>query len=1077
MKKLFYFVLMGMILPIKLYAFKVGNFEFTINSDNTTVTILKADGVELAGKLEIPDHVTYDEKEYSVTTIGWNGFGDTGITEVYMPSTVTQISSYAFSGCTQLEKVILPTYLKILGNQVFYDCDKLSTIESHVFFPIEFTSNAFTNSQYAEATLYIPTGSLDRYKTAANWSKFAHIVEIDMDEVNSEMFKFEIIGDNTVSVAAYSSDRLVGDIIIPETANIDGNTYTVTTIANYGFENCSKIISVKLPSTIKEIGWWVFNNCTGMKEIFLPESLETISSWSFNGCSSLEEITIPKNVTSFGWGVFAGGCNMLKDIKVAEGNNSLKSERGMLLSASGNIMYAYAHAYPEEHLVIPETVTSLNQCALFSGNKKLKSIVIPSGVTSIGGETFYQCTALTNVSLPDGIKSFSYSAFSGCAALESITIPASTTSISTSWLSGCNALESVIVRQTKPMEIESAVFTSNIYSNAILFVPTGRSKYFKEANGWSSFAIIKEIDMEGIEISDSPYENIEENQMVLGYYTSDAISESSYGGSYAGLYKVCIGFSREQMIPFAGNRITNVRFALKDTDIAGLKLWIGSTRDKKNLCSQSVTSLQVGWNEVALNSPYEITGDSIFIGIEYKQSGARWPISAVSEGTELGSYYIYGPYDGADNDEIWLEPSEKSLSLQCIVEGDRIPVYDLHTTSLSFSSKYVQTGNNYYAYLYLRNWGKKSISSATIACEIDGVETATRTVSSIGRNIQSEYLYFKIGDITLGKHKLTLRVKDINGNAPEFSSDDAQSVYIKSYSQDMGRDKVMLELYTATWCPYTPRTHKSIAALMEKRDDIVLVSNHQSDAMSCDASDAYGVFSHYTPTTYYDRYASYGASSLSNIGVDGAKVLPSLAKLNVTAEYDEDNRQLTIKVNGVKNEEFDAVEEYANLTVLLTEDSITYPQYDNEEGKYVYDYVHNGVLRTNVSEIWGDPVTWTGDRFKKTYTIRLDDEWVKDNMHVVAFLAKPFTGSNYEEVGLVNCNEFLLKNAKPTDDDSLRGDVNDDNLVNGTDIQAVINFIVAGEYYEKADVNGDGTVNGTDIQEIINIIINEEFDQ
>ena len=56
----------------------------------------------------------------------------------------------------------------------------------------------------------------------------------------------------------------------------------------------------------------------------------------------------------------------------------------------------------------------------------------------------------------------------------------------------------------------------------------------------------------------------------------------------------------------------------------------------------------------------------------------------------------------------------------------------------------------------------------------------------------------------------------------------------------------------------------------------------------------------------------------------------------------------------------------------------------------------------------------------------------------------------------------------------IKGDVNGDGVVNGTDIQAVINFIVAGEYDEKADVNQDEKVNGTDIQEIINIIVNQE---
>ena len=54
---------------------------------------------------------------------------------------------------------------------------------------------------------------------------------------------------------------------------------------------------------------------------------------------------------------------------------------------------------------------------------------------------------------------------------------------------------------------------------------------------------------------------------------------------------------------------------------------------------------------------------------------------------------------------------------------------------------------------------------------------------------------------------------------------------------------------------------------------------------------------------------------------------------------------------------------------------------------------------------------------------------------------------------------------------TVRGDVNNDGIVNGTDIQAVINSIVADKYDEKADINEDGIVNGTDIQEIINIIV------
>ena len=56
----------------------------------------------------------------------------------------------------------------------------------------------------------------------------------------------------------------------------------------------------------------------------------------------------------------------------------------------------------------------------------------------------------------------------------------------------------------------------------------------------------------------------------------------------------------------------------------------------------------------------------------------------------------------------------------------------------------------------------------------------------------------------------------------------------------------------------------------------------------------------------------------------------------------------------------------------------------------------------------------------------------------------------------------------------IRGDVNGEGVVNGTDIQAIINLIIESQYDEKADVNEDGVVNGTDIQEVINIIVNSE---
>ena len=99
-----------------------------------------------------------------------------------------------------------------------------------------------------------------------------------------------------------------------------------------------------------------------------------------------------------------------------------------------------------------------------------------------------------------------------------------------------------------------------------------------------------------------------------------------------------------------------------------------------------------------------------------------------------------------------------------------------------------------------------------------------------------------------------------------------------------------------------------------------------------------------------------------------------------------------------------------------------------------------------------------------------NEQNVMTTTQVAAAKAKGWTPYyEYSSWGTLEWREYA--GSEPT---VLRGDVNGDGVVNGTDIQAIINAIVEGEYDEKGDVNEDGVVNGTDIQEVINVIISEE---
>jgi len=78
-------------------------------------------------------------------------------------------------------------------------------------------------------------------------------------------------------------------------------------------------------------------------------------------------------------------------------------------------------------------------------NTGIRSIIIPSTVTSIGANAFYGCTSLDSIAIPESVKIIGSSAFGFCSKLDSITIPASVTSIGESVFTNCTSLTSVTI--------------------------------------------------------------------------------------------------------------------------------------------------------------------------------------------------------------------------------------------------------------------------------------------------------------------------------------------------------------------------------------------------------------------------------------------------------------------------------------------------------------------------------------------------------------------------------------------------------------------------------------------------------
>ena len=81
---------------------------------------------------------------------------------------------------------------------------------------------------------------------------------------------------------------------------------------------CTSLYSIKLPSTVTEIGANAFQFCSNLSEVVFNEGLQKIGGVAFGYCTSLESITLPSTVTEIGRSAF-GSCNRLREIVLNDG--------------------------------------------------------------------------------------------------------------------------------------------------------------------------------------------------------------------------------------------------------------------------------------------------------------------------------------------------------------------------------------------------------------------------------------------------------------------------------------------------------------------------------------------------------------------------------------------------------------------------------------------------------------------------------------------------------------------------------------------------------------------------------------
>ena len=251
------------------------------------------------------------------------------------------------------------------------------------------------------------------------------------------------------AVVTSNPQKYKGDVIIPESVEYEGITYSVTSVGTYAFYNCSGLVSVTIPNGVTSIREYAFAACSRLASVTIPNTVDSILISAFRACSSLISIVIPDGVT------FIGG-----------------------------------HTF--------------HSC------KSLTSVTIPNSVTRIDRLAFYACYSLTSITIPNSVTTIDYNAFQNCTSLTSVTIGSGVTSFGTGVFRGCNAITSVTSLIENPFAIdgknkEYPTFDSGTYDNASLYVPRGMVDKYKETEGWKDFANIKEIEEGDLEIDNIFY--------------------------------------------------------------------------------------------------------------------------------------------------------------------------------------------------------------------------------------------------------------------------------------------------------------------------------------------------------------------------------------------------------------------------------------------------------------------------------------------------------------------------------------------------------------------------------------------